>query len=187
MPRIPKPLPLSKAEGRRIWLHAQRLTPRAPFGERRGGDAGGGRASGLRADRHDQRHRAVAPPHPLHPHPRLPARRPPAGADRRQDACSNTGRTRSSYVPTRDFRFFIREMRRQRDDPSRWFGAVTGPNCASMLRRLRREGRAHHPRHRRRRAGREGSPLGEPQAVEAGAAARLLPRRSSRSASAAAC
>ena len=35
------------------------------------GDAGGGRASRLRADRHDQRHRALPPPHPLHAHPGL--------------------------------------------------------------------------------------------------------------------
>ena len=45
-----------------------------------GGDRGGGRASRLRADRHDQRDRALAPPYPLEPHPGLPPRRPAAGA-----------------------------------------------------------------------------------------------------------
>ena len=55
--------------------HARTLRRRA------GGDAGRGRASRLRADRHDQRHRALPPPHPLHAHPGLssgrisPARR----------------------------------------------------------------------------------------------------------------
>ena len=37
--------------------------------------------------------------------------------------------------------------------------------------------RADHPRHRRRRAGRQGPSVGQPQAVEAGAATRLLHRR----------
>ena len=42
------------------------------------------------------------------------------------------------------------------------------------MRLLRDDGAAHDPRHRRRRAGREGPRLGEPQAVEARAAARVL-------------
>ena len=32
MPRVTVPRPLSKAEARRIWLHAQRLETREPFG-----------------------------------------------------------------------------------------------------------------------------------------------------------
>src|SRR5215471_14812066 len=33
MSRAPKPLPLTKSKARQIWLHAQRLDTRAPFGE----------------------------------------------------------------------------------------------------------------------------------------------------------
>ena len=47
--------------------------------------------------------------------------------------------------------------------------------------------RADDPRHRRRRAGREGASVGEPQAVEAGAATGVLYRHARRSASATAC
>ena len=55
---------------RRIWLQgAAARRPRA-VRRRTGGDAGGGRASGLRADRHHQRHRARPPPHPLLAHSR---------------------------------------------------------------------------------------------------------------------
>ena len=33
MARLPKPLPLTTTQARQIWLHAQRLDQRAPFGE----------------------------------------------------------------------------------------------------------------------------------------------------------
>ena len=80
-----KPVPLSVSRARRIWLHAQRLDDAGAVRRRAGGDAGRDRASRLRADRHHQRHRALPPPHPLHPHSRLSPRRPAPGADRRQD------------------------------------------------------------------------------------------------------
>ena len=79
-----------------------------------------------------------------------------------------------SYVPTRDIRFFLGAMRGYRRDAHSWFGTVTPRICARSWRCIRKERPAHDPRHRRRRAGGEGPSLGEPQAVEAGAAARLL-------------
>ena len=48
-------------------------------------DARGRGASGLRADRHHQRDRALPPPDPLHAHSGLPARPSAPGAERRQD------------------------------------------------------------------------------------------------------
>jgi len=33
MSRAPKPLPLTTTQARQIWLHAQRLDERTPFGE----------------------------------------------------------------------------------------------------------------------------------------------------------
>ena len=84
MPRTAKPHAVSLPDARRIWLAAQRLDTEAPFGDGPGGDAGRGRASRLRPDRHHQRHRALPPPHPLHPHPGLPPRRPPPCAGGRE-------------------------------------------------------------------------------------------------------
>ena len=140
MPRIPKPIPL--ALDRRPKNLAPRPAARHVRAVRRraGGDARGGRASRLRADRHDQRHRALAPPHPLHPHPGLPARATCTGADGRQERlrildarallradarhpllprrrCGATGRTRI-----------------------RWFGTVPKPDLRKVLARLRRDG-----------------------------------------------
>ena len=138
--------------------------------------ARGRRASRLCADRHHQRHRALPPPHPLDAHPgyrrSICTRRSPSTS-----RCSNTGRTRWPMCRRATCRFFVRDMQQHREQPNRWFGSVTPDEVRKVLRRDPQGRRALDPRYRRRRAGREGSCLGEPQAVEAGAAARLLPGR----------
>ena len=81
-----------------------------------------------------------------------------------------------SYVPSRDFRYFMPAMREHRREGHRWFDSVK-PSDTRKVMRLMREGAADHPRHRGRCADGEGAPVAEPQAVEARAAARLLCRR----------
>ena len=68
------------------------------------------------------------------------------------------------------------DMKRHRENPSAWFGSVTPDRPSPHRRPGPPRGGALDPRHRRRRAGRQGPPLGQPQAVEARAAARLLRR-----------
>jgi uncharacterized protein YcaQ len=45
-----------------------------------------------------------------------------------------------SYVPTRDFRLFVPEMKRQRLSPRSWFGAVSKEEMRKVLRLVRTEG-----------------------------------------------
>ena len=147
---------------------ARRPAPRHERAVRRraGRDPRRGRASRLRPDRHHQRHRALPPPHPLHPHPGLPAR-PTSGTRRRSRSRVFEYWTHAlSYIPTRDFRFYVAAMRRHR---------TRGPRLVRQcLRRRHAQGHAPpprrrpalDPRHRRRRAGRQASSLGQPQAVE---------------------
>lgn len=45
-----------------------------------------------------------------------------------------------SYVPTRDYRFFVAAMRREARSRSAWFGTVTPADVRKVLRRLREQG-----------------------------------------------
>ena len=81
-----------------------------------------------------------------------------------------------AYIPTRDYRFFMADMKRHRANPLGLVRQRHPGRPAPHRRPGPPRGCAHHPRHRRRRAGRQGPPLGQPQALEARAAARLLRR-----------
>ena len=112
---------------------------------------------------------------------RIPDYRRAASAARRRASTrpsSNIGRMRSSYVPTKDLRFFLPAMKRHRRSPPRtWFGKVAAGGPAQGPAPDPQGRRAVDPRHRRRGAGREGPRLGQPQALEARAAAGVLQRR----------
>lgn len=45
-----------------------------------------------------------------------------------------------SYVPTKDFRFFARDMKRVQKSPGPWFASVKPDDLRKVLRRIRREG-----------------------------------------------
>ena len=45
-----------------------------------------------------------------------------------------------AYVPTRDYRFYLPSMKRQRAAPERWFGTVTPAELRRVLARVRRDG-----------------------------------------------
>ena len=45
-----------------------------------------------------------------------------------------------SYVPTRDLRFFVRDMLRHRRSSQRWFGTVTAAELRKVLTRIRKQG-----------------------------------------------
>jgi uncharacterized protein YcaQ len=139
MPRRRTPLPLTQKDARRIWLRAQRLDAREPFGA--------GPSATLAAVAHlgyvqiDTIH-VIERSHHHILYTRIPAYR-------RDDLRQAQSVDKSvfeywahalAYIPTRDFRFFMREMRRQRSEPKSWFGTVTDADVRKALRRVRKEG-----------------------------------------------
>ena len=164
MPRAPRsrsPAPTPAASGSR----AQRLDADAPFG------------AGPAAVRAAVEHlgyvqidtinviERVAPPHPLD------AASPPTAAP----TCASALSVEKSvfeywahalaYIPTRDYPLLPAPTCSATAQPPRPGSATSRPpTCAACVARVRRDGAAVDPRHRRRRAGREGPPLGQPQA-----------------------
>ena len=139
MPRVTVPRPLSKAEARRIWLHAQRLDTREPFGS--GPQAVAAAVDHLGYVQIDTIH-VIERCHHHILFSRIPAYR---RADLKQAQTTDKSvfeywAHALAYIPTRDFGFFQREMKRQREDPLSWFGTVTNAELRKVLSRIRRDG-----------------------------------------------
>ena len=111
-----EPLPLTKSQGKSIWLHAQRLDTRAPFGD------------GPRATRLAVEHLGYVQTDTINVierchHHILYSRIPDYQRAHLQQAQSIDKTVFEywthalSYIPTRDLRFFIRDMRQQRTQP----------------------------------------------------------------------
>lgn len=136
MSRAPKPLPLTKTQGRQIWLRAQRLDARAPFGE--GPQAVADAVAHLGYVQID----TINVIERCHHHilfSRIPAYR-------RADLQQAQSAERSvfeywthalSYVPTRDFRFFLPAMREHRRDGHKWYASVTPADMRKVMRLVR--------------------------------------------------
>jgi uncharacterized protein YcaQ len=130
---------ISKAEARRIWLRAQRLDTPAPFG------------AGPEATRAAVEHLGYVQIDTINVierchHHILYSRIP---AYRREDLRQAQSVDKSvfeywthalSYVPTRDLRFFISDMKRYRVEPSSWFDNVKPQDLRKVLRLVRRNG-----------------------------------------------
>ena len=176
MPTADKPRPLSKADARRIWLRAQRLDTPAPFGA--GPQATAAAVEHLGYVQIDTINVIERSPSScaVEPDSRIPARGPSSGPKRRQervrvlDPCA---------VLRADPGFALlhpgHEASSARRSSMVEVGQSGGPAQGDDADPARR--RPDHPRHRRRRADRQGTSVGQPQAVEAGVAARLLHRR----------
>lgn len=136
MPRAPKPLPLSTKQARQIWLHAQRLDVREPFGE--GAQAVADATAHLGYVQID----TINVIERCHHHilfSRIPSYR---RADLRQahsvDKSVFEYWTHAlSYVPAADFRFFLPAMREHRREGHRWFGSVKPADTRKVMRLLR--------------------------------------------------
>src|ERR1043166_8998162 len=134
-----RPIALSRAQAKRIWLRAQRLDEAAPFGD--------GPAAVPAAVQHlgyvqidtinvvERCHHQIL-------YTRIPAYR---RADLRQ--AQSIDKTvfeywthALSYVPTRDLRFFLRAMRRDWRARSAWFGVVKDAELRKVLARIREQG-----------------------------------------------
>src|SRR6201992_2517652 len=136
--------PLSKLDARRIWLRAQRLEVSAPFGA--------GPAATTAAVEHlgyvqidtinviERSHHHVL-------WTRIPEYR---RGDLRQAQSADKSvfeywTHALSYVPTRDFRFFVPAMKLHKREGHRWFASVTSADLRKVMRLLRRDGRLSIP------------------------------------------
>ena len=131
--------PLSKTDARRIWLRAQRLDVPAPFGEGPQATAAAVKHLGyVQIDTINVIERS-------HHHilwSRIPGYR---RADLRQAQSVDKSifeywTHALSYVPTRDFRFFIPDMKLHRREGHKWFATVKPADLRKVLRLIRKDG-----------------------------------------------
>src|SRR3954466_12468199 len=131
-----KPVAITNAQARRVWLRAQRLDAAAPFGE--GPQATAKAVEHLGYVQID----TINVIERCHHHilwSRIPAYR---RADLRQ--AQSVDKTvfeywthALSYVPASDFRFFMPDMRLHRREGHRWFASVKPADLRKVLRLLR--------------------------------------------------
>ncbi len=134
-----KPLTLTTARARAIWMKAQKLDETEPFG------------AGPAATRAAIEHLGYVQIDTINVierchHHILYARIP---SYRRSDLATQQSAEKSvfeywthalSYVPTADLPFFVPAMKAYRENPSAWFGSVTKKEVSAMTRRLKAEG-----------------------------------------------
>jgi len=136
MSRAPKPLPLSTNKARQIWLRAQRLDQRAPFGE--GAQAVADAVSHLGYVQID----TINVIERCHHHilfSRIPSYR---RADLRQAQSADRSvfeywTHALSYVPAGDFRFFLPAMREHKREGHKWYASVKPADTRKVMRLLR--------------------------------------------------
>lgn len=133
------PAEISIREARRIWLRAQRLDIREPFGE--GPDATRRATEHLGYVQIDTIN-VIERSHHHILFTRIPAYR-------RRDLSLSQSRDKSvfeywthalSYVPTRDLRFFLRAMRDHTLAPKQWYTEATPKELSRLKARIRRDG-----------------------------------------------
>jgi uncharacterized protein YcaQ len=139
MPSATEPHPLTQSQARRIWLHAQRLDTPEPFGE--------GPAATTEAVAHlgYVQIDTINVIERCHHHilfNRIPAYR---RADLRQAQSVDKSvfeywTHALSYVPARDFRFFLPAMKEHKREGHRWYASVTPADTRKVMRLLRRDG-----------------------------------------------
>jgi uncharacterized protein YcaQ len=139
MARIKPPLALTATEARRLWLRAQRLDSPTPFG------------AGAQAVRAAIEHLGYVQIDTIHvverAHHHILWSRIPDYARTDLDTALSLEKTvfeywahALAYLPTRDYRFFRAEMKRQRSATTRGFGAVSPADLRRILARIRRDG-----------------------------------------------
>jgi uncharacterized protein YcaQ len=134
-----KPVVIDKRTARHIWMKAQKLDSRAPFG------------AGPEATRAAIEHLGyvqidtISVVERAHHHilfSRIPDyRRADLSAVQSHDKSVFEYWTHAlSYVPTRDLRFFLPRMKQHEAEPPRWFAKVDPAEYAKLLRRIRKDG-----------------------------------------------
>lgn len=140
MPRkTTKPYVLDARHARRIWLRAQRLDTLAPFGE------------GPEATRRAVEHLGYVQIDTINViqrcHHHILFTRIPSYRNDDLHSAQSTDKSvfeywthALSYVPVRDFRFYLPMMRHYRRTPHKWFANVEKKDMRKVMRRLREEG-----------------------------------------------
>jgi uncharacterized protein len=139
MPRATKSHPLTKAEARQIWLRAQRLDTRAPFGD--GPQATAAAVEHLGYVQID----TINVIERCHHHilwTRIPEyRRADLRIAQSVDKSVFEYWTHAlSYVPAKDFRFFVPDMKLHRREGHRWFSTVKPAETRKVMRLIRQGG-----------------------------------------------
>ena len=136
MPRATEPRPLTKAEARRIWLHAQRLDSRTPFGD--GPLAVAAAVEHLGYVQIDTIN-VIERCHHHILYSRIPGY---ARADLRQAQSVDKSvfeywTHALSYVSAKDLRFFLPAMRVHKREGHNWYASVTPSDMRKVMRLLR--------------------------------------------------
>ena len=135
----PKPLALTNAQARRIWLRAQRLDEREPFGTGAEAVAAAVRHLGyVQIDTINVIERC-------HHHilfSRIPAYR---RADLKQAQTTDKSvfeywAHALAYLPTETLRFFVADMKHYKHNPGRWFSSVQPKELRKVVRLVKRDG-----------------------------------------------
>ena len=140
MPSRPsKPFHITKEQARRIWLRAQRLDTREPFGE--GPEATAAAVAHLGYVQID----TIAVVERCHHHilwNRIStySRAHLHHAQSVEKSVFEYWTHALSYIPTQDYRFFMPAMKRHKAAPAAWFGSVTQADMNKVLRLIRKEG-----------------------------------------------
>lgn len=134
-----KPVTLPLPQARRIWLHAQRLDTRTPFG------------NGPEATRRAVEHLGYVQIDTINvierAHHHILFTRIPDY--RRSDLQQAQSADKSvfeywthalAYVPARDIRFYLDEMKQQRSAPLRWYADADPADLKRLLRQIRKDG-----------------------------------------------
>jgi len=135
----PKTHPLSLLEARRIWLAAQRLSQRAPFGDRpEATPAAVAHLGYVQIDTINVIERS---------HHHILYTRIPAYRRQHLRAAQSTDKTvfeywthALSYIATGDLPYFLGDMKRRRLAPPSWYKTVTAADVRKAVGRVRREG-----------------------------------------------
>lgn len=134
-----KILKLDKAEARRIWLRAQRLDQREPFGA---GAAAVVAATGHLGYVQIDTINVVERCHHHILYSRIPgySRDDLAQAQSQDKSVFEYWTHALSYVPTADIRYFLPAMKAHRAEPKRWAAVGSREEARKLLRRIRKDG-----------------------------------------------
>ena len=134
-----RPVPVTPAQARRIWLHAQRLDTPAPFGSGPGATLAAVEQLGY--VQIDTIH-VIERCHHHILYTRIPEyRREHLRQAQSVDKTVFEYWTHAlAYLPTHDMRFFVRDMKQNWQQRSVWFGGVKDQDLRKVLTRIRKHG-----------------------------------------------